>query len=80
MTFHKWIDTFLSEKGIDGEEILQAEGEMGMNFIPVSALVDRLKGASEKEQKAVKDMIVKIDFHNGNVRHFLQHLCKAIAI
>lgn len=79
-SFNKWIDTFLSEKGIDSEELLEAEGPLGMNYIPVGALVSSIKGSNEKNQKEIKAIMVKIDFKNGDVRHFLKHLAKAIAL
>lgn len=80
MKFHTWLDTYLSEKNIDDDEILEAEGSFGMNYIPVKSLTDRIKSAPEHEQKQIKNMLVKIDFTNGDVRHFLKHLAKAIAI
>jgi hypothetical protein len=80
MRFNQWLDTFLNEKGIDSEEVLEAEGSMGMNYIPVGSLVQTIKGANESNQKEIKSIMVKIDFANGSVRHFLLHLAKAIAI
>lgn len=79
-SFNKWIDTFLSEKGIDSEELLEAEGPLGMNYIPVQALVDSIKGTNSKNQNQIRGIMVQIDFKNGNVRHFLKHLAKAIAL
>jgi hypothetical protein len=35
--------------------------------------------ANDQEQKQIKDMIVKIDFLNGNVLKFFKHLGNAIA-
>ena len=80
MTFNKWLDTFIAEKGIDGEHILEAEGASGVNYIPVSILVDAIKATGESEKAAIKHTIVKIDFLNGNVVHYFAHLAKAIAI
>lgn len=80
MTFNKWLDTFIAEKGIDGDHMIEADGASGANYIPVSILVDAIKSAGESEKAAIKNTIVKIDFHNGNVMHFFSHLAKAIAI
>jgi hypothetical protein len=80
MTFAKWLDTFLSEKGIDAEEVILVEGAMGENHIPIGVLADHMKGTSPHEQKRLKAMFVKIDFVNGNVRHFLAHLAQAVAL
>jgi hypothetical protein len=80
MTFAKWLDTFLSEKGVDSEEVLLVEGESGENHIPIGVLADHMKGTSPREQKRLKEVLVKIDFRNGNVRYFLTHLAQAVAL
>lgn len=80
MTFSKWLETFLSEKGVDLEETLTVQGASGANWIPVSALVDAMKRTSAREQTGIKAMLVKIDFANGNVRHYLTHLAQAVAL
>lgn len=80
MTFNKWLDTFLSEKGIDGEQVLNVEGPSGANSIPVACLVDMMKQAPRHEQQGIKTMIVRIDFRNGDVLDYFRHLARAVAI
>lgn len=80
MNFSKWLDTFLSEKGIDGEQVLNVAGPSGANSIPVACLVDAIKQAPKNEQQGIKSMLVKIDFRNGNVLDYFRHLAQAIAI
>lgn len=80
MTFDKWIDTFIDEKGIDRETMLEVEGPSGMNFIPVQCIVDMMKIAPEREQRVIKDTIVKIDFLNRDVLHYFKFLAKAVAM
>lgn len=36
--------------------------------------------APASEQRAIKTMLVKIDFVNGDVRKYLRHLAQAIAL
>jgi len=79
MAFEKWLDTFIEEKGIDTERIIEAEGRSGANFIPVGCLVEAIKAAPLREQQQIKTTIVKIDFCNGDVMHFFRHLAQAIA-
>lgn len=79
MNFNNWLDTFIEEKGIDTEQILEAEGESGTNFIPVGVIIEHMKIASAYEQNIIKGVIVKIDFMNGDVLPFFRHLAKAIA-
>lgn len=79
MKFTNWLDTFLSEKGIDLETRVTAQGPSGENSIPVGCLVDLMKSAPKHEQDGIKKMLVKIDFMNGNVLHYFAHLAKAVA-
>lgn len=80
MKFSKWLDAFLSEKGIDGEQVLTVEGPSGENHIPVACLVEMMKQAPRHEQEGIKTMIVKIDFRNGNVLDYFRHLAQAVAV
>lgn len=79
MKFNNWLDTFLEEKGIDLEEQFTLKDSTGTeNFMPYGVVVEHLKIAPEHEQKSIKEMIVKIDFKNGDVKHFFRHLAQAI--
>ena len=78
-TFARWIDTFLQEKEIDLESILEVPGPSGTNWIPVGALVEMMKGAPKHEQQGIKSMIVRIDFANGDVLDYFKHLAQAVA-
>ena len=79
MTFNKWLETFLSEKGIDAEHMLTIEGPSGANFIPVGCLVDLMKQAPKQEQAGIKSMLIRIDFRNGDVLDYFKHLARAVA-
>lgn len=78
--FNNWIAAFISEKGIDLEQILIVEGESGPNRIPVGCVIEQIQAAPRSEQAQIKNMLVKIDFKNGDVLHFIKHLAKAMAI
>lgn len=79
-SFARWLDTFLEEKEIDLEEVLEVKGKQwGTNYIPVGVLVQAMKRAPKHEQEAIKTMLVKIDFRNAPVRPYLAHLGQAIA-
>jgi hypothetical protein len=80
MTFTKWLNTFIDEKNLDREHVLEVDGAMGANMIPVACLVEAMENAPAREQAGIKNTIVKIDFHNGDVLHYFQHLAQAIAI
>lgn len=79
--FDKWLDTFLEEKGIDLDEGFTVQGaNWGDNHMTYGVVVEHIKIAPKGEQNKIKDMLVKIDFKNGDVRHFLRHLAQAIAL
>jgi len=78
--FCQWLDTFVSEKGIDIEQVIEVEGpNWGTNSIPVGVVIEHMKITTDAEQAQIKDILVKIDFRNGDVMHFIKHLAKAIA-
>lgn len=78
--FTKWLDTLLDEKGIDLEETFEITAKGGTpNTFSYAVIVDAMKGTSPREQAAIKDTLVKIDFVNGDVRHFMRHLAGALA-
>jgi len=79
MNFNTYIDTFIDEKGLNRDYTFEVEGTSGTNWIPLEVVVEHMKIAPKHEQAQIKTMIVKIDFMNGNVMHFFNHLAKAIA-
>jgi hypothetical protein len=78
--FGRWLDTFLSEKGIGLDEVLEVDGPSGTNWMPVGVLASIMKDeAPAAEQAGIKSMLVRIDFRNGDVRDYLRHLARAVA-
>lgn len=80
MTFDTWIDTFTIEKQLNQDHTFEVQGNFGTNMIPLACVIDAIKSASAAEKSQIKKTIIKIDFCNGNVMHFFQHLAGAIAI
>lgn len=81
MNFSTWLNTFIDEKQIDREQVLEVKGSAyGTNYIPVQCVLDLILTTAKEEQRAIKDMMVKIDFVNGDIVHYLKHLAQAIAI
>jgi hypothetical protein len=79
MTYNEWIDTLIDEKGYDVNDIiLEKEGSSGLNIIELGAVIDQIKACALKERKAIRNMIVRIDFANGNVLHYFKHLANAM--
>lgn len=81
MNFSTWLNTFIDEKQIDREQVLEVEGPVyGTNYIPVQCVLDSILTTDKEEQRAIKDMMVKIDYVNGDIVHYLKHLAQAIAL
>ena len=80
MTFAKWLDTLVDEKGYDTELIITVDGPSGENLIPLEIVLTAIKNTCQSEQKMIKETLVKIDFLNGDCLHFFKHLAKALAI
>lgn len=76
-----YLNNLISEKsGFDMETVIEAEGPSGANFMPLSILVDAILAAPAAEQKGIRNMLVRIDFRNGDVLDYFRHLAQAIAI
>jgi hypothetical protein len=78
-TFESWLDTFIEEKGGHPDHFEFEDSGGTYHYMPFGVLVEAMKGASPEEKSGIKNMIVKIDFHNGNVWDFFEHLAKGLA-
>lgn len=76
--FNTWIDRFLKEKEIDKYEMFTIERNGTKHIFEIGHIVDTMKITSKQEQNAIKDMLVKIDFLNGDVRDYIKHLANAL--
>lgn len=46
----------------------------------MTKVVDGIVAAPKNEQANIKNILVQIDFKNGDVMHFIKHLANALAI
>lgn len=78
--FNKWLDTLMDEKGFKPESVIfEVEGASGTNYIPREVVIEHIKIATRQEQIKIKDTLVRIDFKNGDINHFLKHLAEGLA-
>ena len=77
--FNKWLDTFIEEKGIDLEQVIEIKTENNTHYFEVGNIIANIKATTPEEQAGIKDMIVEIDFHNGDVVDYFRHLAQALA-
>jgi len=79
MNFQTWLNTFIEEKGINLDAQFEVEGASGTNFFTYGVIVEHMMIAPKTEQAQIKNVIVQIDFRNGDVLDFFRHLGKALA-
>ena len=83
MRFDTWLDTFVREKGINGDDVFVSEGPSGPNHIPVAILMDAMKSAPSAEQESIKGQLVHIDFAapgRDPIMDYFAHIGRAIAV
>ena len=69
-----YLETLITEKGVSLEAEINIDGHIGLTW---QMLVDFIAEAKE-HHAAIKQMLVKIDFHNGDVFHYLTHLAEGM--
>ena len=75
-----YLNNLISEKAnISMSTPIEAEGASGTNFMNVGVIVEHILIAPKSEQAAIKNVLVKIDFNNGDILDFFKHLAKALA-
>ena len=80
MNFKTWLETFISEKGLDLTHTFEVEGEWGTNFIPLDSVVEFILLNASKEQKAeIKTHLVKMDFVNAPIMPFFEEMAGRMA-
>ena len=76
----KYLQNLIDEKNISWQHTFEVEGDIwGVNYIPLEVVVEHILIAPKQQQQEIRNTLVAIDFHNGDVLHFFNHLAKAIA-
>lgn len=78
MAFIPYLETFFAEKDLIDETWTLTDETGTVHVIGSDVVLEEVANASADEQNAIANIIRKIDFHNGNVNHFLQHLANAL--
>lgn len=79
MGFEEWFSTFVDEKDLPVEN-WEIEDSRGMTHFISSDVVQEfiVSELPESDQKEVKEILIKIDFQNGDVNHFFRYLAKGM--
>ena len=74
-----YLRTFFAEKDLP-EMLFEVTAPGGtVNTISNVCVIEHIATAPRHEQEKIGNVIRKIDFANGNVNHFLEHLAGALA-
>ena len=80
-TMTSYLNTLISEKNLNLQTIIEVEGkECGTNFIPLESVVEFVNELNPSVQSKIKNNLIKIDFHNGDVMHFFKYIAQGMAI
>ena len=77
----KYLEILLKEKNINTEdEEFHIKGESGINIMPLGVIIEHILITTKEEQNKIKNVLIEIDYKNGDILHFFEHLGKALAI
>ena len=75
-----YITTFFAEKNLD-DRIYEVESANGtLNLISTANVIEKIGLTKNQERKQIEGILRQIDFRNGDVHHFMNHLAQAMAI
>jgi hypothetical protein len=75
----RYLQDFFAEKEIDRDATFEIEGLDGRTHgFEYGVVIDAIMTTSVEEQKAIGDVLRRIDFVNGDVCDYLCHLAKAL--
>ncbi|AFM40468.1 hypothetical protein Desaci_1451 [Desulfosporosinus acidiphilus SJ4] len=69
----KWFETFFEEKDMPFKTF-EIEHHGTIHLIDSDFVIKLIKTCSEEEKKAIQEMLIRIDFRNGDVNDYLHHL------
>tara|TARA_R100000664_G_C2742695_1_gene130915 strand:+ start:1326 stop:1574 length:249 start_codon:yes stop_codon:yes gene_type:complete len=75
---NNFFTTFFNEKNLDFQYYTVNSPNGTPNIIPSTVVIEAIKHTKGEEAAKIKDMLIKIDFFNGNIHNYLQHLAQAL--
>ena len=76
---NSYLYKFFKEKNIKDKTFEKVDSNGVIHNIPNAVVVEFIAQTSGGERKSIENTLRKIDFANGDVNHFLDHLAGAIA-
>ena len=76
---NNFFTTFFNEKNLDFQYYTVNSPNGTTNLIPSTVVIDAIKHTKGQEAAHIKNTLIKIDFFNGDIHNYLQHLAQALA-
>lgn len=74
----QYLKVFFAEKNLPEVNWELRDNSGQLHWISNAVVIEQILCAPKHEQKAIGDMIRKLDFHNANVNDYLKHLAGAL--
>jgi len=74
-----FLNLFFAEKDIEEKVFIKEDSEGMTHIIPNECVIEALAQTEGSEREGIEDILRRIDFGNGDVNHFLEHLAGALA-
>lgn len=78
MTIEKWLNKFIDETDLDREHIFEINYEGTLHSMDFETVVNSIIALPAENQRKIKNTIVKIDSHNGNIMHYLNYVAEGL--
>ena len=69
------LNTFFEEKQIPFQQF-EIEHNDETHILDNEFVIDLIKGTTGSEREGIKKILVQIDYHDGDVNHFLRHMAE----
>jgi len=74
-SIREYLTALITEKGKSVHAELEIEGHIGLCY---ENLIEFVEQVPKEMQESIRAMLVKIDFKNGDVFHYLDHLVQGM--
>ena len=69
------LNTFFEEKQIPFQQF-EIEHNDETHILDNEFVIDLIKGTTGSEREGIKKILAQIDYHDGDVNHFLRHMAE----
>ena len=76
MMFKEWLNTFIDESDLDRSHVFEIDHDGKIHLMDFRGVVDSILSLPAEYQLKIKDKLVGINFHNGDILHYLNHVAE----